>query len=235
MATLLKKYYFDLVDVLPMDDTKFRAKLHSANLFPGDAKSRVERKSTEADKSSEFLDAVISKSPDNLSSLLEIMEKSEFIAAKSLAKKIISDKHCESQLPGYEEVRQYDDVLDEILLSKLNFGKKKDFMGSRMSKIYCNGCSSNFIANKAIAGEPCKRINPYGYLHEFYKIKGISVECDLCRTNVWSNIKQYFPGYSWMIIYCGKCNNHLGWEFKNEEDSTDRFYGILETSIKLRA
>eukprot|EP01051_Picozoa_sp_SAG22_P023956 SAG22_NODE_6416_length_859_cov_0.810526_1_plen_89_part_00 len=42
-----------------------------------------------------------------------------------------------------------------------------------------------------------------------------------------------FEGYSWQIVVCPKCNQHIGWRFELVEDQGDgrpaHFFGILAT------
>ena len=71
---IICKYYADLVELLPMNDAKFRAKLYSAGLFHGNLWDEVLSKPTAADKAEHFLHNGIKNDTDSFSKLLTIME-----------------------------------------------------------------------------------------------------------------------------------------------------------------
>jgi len=80
-AEVFKEFYSKLVETLPMDDSKFIAKLFSNNL-PGDLKSQLKCEKTSADKTTLFLDS------SSFDKLLNVMEDSEYEHVKELAKLI---------------------------------------------------------------------------------------------------------------------------------------------------
>ena len=71
---IIRKYYVDLVELLPMDDAKFRARLYAAGLLPGNLKEKVQSKSTTAEKAEHFLDYGIKNDTENFDKLLTIMD-----------------------------------------------------------------------------------------------------------------------------------------------------------------
>ena len=70
---IIRKYYADLVESLPMNDAKFRAKLYSAGLFHGNLWDEVQSKPTAADKAEHFLHHGIKNNTDRFNKLLTIM------------------------------------------------------------------------------------------------------------------------------------------------------------------
>ena len=92
-SEVFTEFYDELVAILPMDDSRFVAKLFTHKLLPGNLKQRIEAKQTVEDKATYFLDHAIEPgvSVDNSESfckLLELMGKSGNITLKTLADKI---------------------------------------------------------------------------------------------------------------------------------------------------
>ena len=88
-------YYPKLIRVLPMNDSLFIAQLYSNKFLPGDAKESVMVRPTRADKATFFLDNYIVKGfdDDGMSNqlfieLIRVMEKSDDLVLKSVAKEI---------------------------------------------------------------------------------------------------------------------------------------------------
>ena len=87
------EFYDELMATLPMDDSRFVAKLFTHKLFPGNLKQRIEAKQTVEDKAMYFLDhgiepGVSVENSESFSKLLELMGKSGNITLKTLANKI---------------------------------------------------------------------------------------------------------------------------------------------------
>ena len=93
-TSVFQKFYSDLVDVLPMDDATFRARLFSKGLLPGDLKNTINASSaSSAEKTSIFLDRVIEPSVkvndvDNFNDLLNVMKDFTSSTLKNLSKTI---------------------------------------------------------------------------------------------------------------------------------------------------
>ena len=92
-AEVFREFYFKLVEMLPMDDAIFIAKLYSLNLLPGDLKEYIASLTTKADKATHFLDHVIKPSVmigDGccFNKLLNMMEDNEYQGVKKLAQLI---------------------------------------------------------------------------------------------------------------------------------------------------
>ena len=58
-SEVFKKFYVELVTILPVDDTMFLAKLFSCDLLPGNLMNQVMAKETRADKAMCFLNGKI--------------------------------------------------------------------------------------------------------------------------------------------------------------------------------
>ena len=75
---IIKQFYKSLIDVLPMNDTKFRASLVTAGLLPGNLKDAVTSKPTRADMAELFLDNGIKNNRESLLKLLKVMQDDEY-------------------------------------------------------------------------------------------------------------------------------------------------------------
>ena len=72
---IIRKYFVDLVESLPMNDAKFRARLYSADLLPSNLRDEVQSKPTVADKAEHFLHNGIKNDAGSLNKLLTIMKE----------------------------------------------------------------------------------------------------------------------------------------------------------------
>ena len=94
---VFKKFYVELVKILPMDDVIFIANLYANDLLPFSHKEQIQSMPTEPQKATVFLDHVIQPSlviGDNSKfiKLLSIMEESNFVVLEAVA------DHIRSQL-----------------------------------------------------------------------------------------------------------------------------------------
>ncbi|KAL1501237.1 hypothetical protein ABEB36_006600 [Hypothenemus hampei] len=72
-------------------------------------------------------------------------------------------------------------------------------------------------------------VNPRGHVYETVTVK----EAKNYRTYGHPSRQfSWFPGYSWTIMQCVSCNNHLGWRFTNPCLIPKEFYGLANTGIK---
>ena len=90
---VFQNYYRELVNSLPMGDTKFIAALFTKGLLPDDSKERVGLLATGAEKATFFLDRVIEPSVttntgNSFETLLDVMEDCGYQHVKELAKTI---------------------------------------------------------------------------------------------------------------------------------------------------
>ena len=81
---IIRKYFEDLVKLLPMNDAKFRAKLYSAGLLPGNLWDEIQSKQTAADKAEHFLHHGIKNDTDSFNKLLIIMGNCDYDHLKKL-------------------------------------------------------------------------------------------------------------------------------------------------------
>lgn len=97
-----------LVQCLPLKDAFFLAELTKQHLFPANLKEVVMKASTQTDAATIFLDKAIkgpldAGSGEAFEKLLLVMEKSDFMLLKKLAKSIkqkLSDKLSQTGIPG---------------------------------------------------------------------------------------------------------------------------------------
>ena len=97
-----------LVQCLPLKDAFFLAELTKQHLFPANLKEVVMKASTQTDAATIFLDKAIKRpldagSGEVFEKLLLVMEKSDFMLLKKLAKSIkqkLSDKLSQTGIPG---------------------------------------------------------------------------------------------------------------------------------------
>ena len=88
MEDIIQRFYSDLVDVLPMNDAGFRAKLFSAGLLSGNLKSQIKSLPTSADKAECFLDDGINNDSTSFQKLVAVMERYSIENVKKLANHI---------------------------------------------------------------------------------------------------------------------------------------------------
>ena len=92
-AQVFRQFNPELVDMLPMDDSTFTAKLYSRELLPSNLKNLVSAQVTTRDKSAFFLDKGI-KTDQNLEVLVAVMIGSENEGVKELAKQMRAACEC---------------------------------------------------------------------------------------------------------------------------------------------
>ena len=90
---VFKKYYLELVHVLPMDDPTFTEQLYSQNTLSSSTKSQLDSKHTKAEKATYFLDnaikpALLIKDDTSFQVLLASMENYGVLFIENLANRI---------------------------------------------------------------------------------------------------------------------------------------------------
>ncbi len=63
--------------------------------------------------------------------------------------------------------------------------------------------------------------NPHGHVFE---IGCFSQARGCVSSSISSNEFSWFVGFSWQIVICRYCSNHLGWVFSSD---TNRFFGLI--------
>ncbi|MBF0194008.1 MAG: hypothetical protein HQL71_05595 [Magnetococcales bacterium] len=97
--------------------------------------------------------------------------------------------------------------------------------------LYCKACN-NKITNEnqkiAMGGKIENTFfNPHGNLFQVCCFK----EAQGCHiVGVSSSEFSWFPGYSWQIVNCLCCQNHLGWLFS--KGLKTYFFGLIITRLK---
>ena len=101
MKQVYMDYYPKLMQVLPMNDALFIAQLYAGRFLPGDTKDVIQSRHTRAEKVQCFLDNCIKpaflddESNDIFLALLKMMENSDNVVLKSVAKEIESKIHVQ--------------------------------------------------------------------------------------------------------------------------------------------
>jgi len=95
LLQVFKKYYSQLVKLLPMDNPVFLAELYSNDLLPGETKEFIESLPTKAQKSSKFLDSIIKPTVEidngtRIGVLVEVMKSNEDDNVQRLADEMLS-------------------------------------------------------------------------------------------------------------------------------------------------
>jgi hypothetical protein len=72
------------------------------------------------------------------------------------------------------------------------------------------------------------------HLHTFFNPAGVVYEIGCFRRapgclpfGLSSTEFAWFKGYSWQVVYCRGCQQHLGWMFSGE----DRFFGLIVNKL----
>lgn len=93
----------------------------------------------------------------------------------------------------------------------------------------CRACGSIITtANEWISVDGRRvhrRTNPYGFEFEFGCFRtapGARTEGKAISAYTW------FPGFSWIVVLCGKCGAHLGWRFQSNDSS---FFGLVLAAL----
>jgi len=79
-------------------------------------------------------------------------------------------------------------------------------------------------------------VNPHGVVHQTITIKQLaSRSCYILEGQHATTQDTWFPGYGWIIAYCSRCYNHLGWRFvsvgSNGSSSVACFWGIRRGAV----
>ena len=85
---IIRKYYVDLVELLPMNDVIFIARLYSTGLLPDNLKEGVQSKPTAPDKADHFLQHGVKNNTDSFNRLISIMEQHNSDLVRELAEKL---------------------------------------------------------------------------------------------------------------------------------------------------
>ena len=82
-------------------------------------------------------------------------------------------------------------------------------------------------------------VNEYGIVHQTQTVRTVNADHVFCVGNRESR-DSWFHGYTWTIMHCATCGNHLGWKFdairgqvptESNEDRPKRFFGLTGGSV----
>lgn len=135
---------------------------------------------------------------------------------------------------------------------ELRLRKLIEYMRSDMdSVLVCCRCRSP-LANRChifsvpgADGTVGAYVNPHGVVHQTITIRQLaSRTCYILDGNQATAQDTWFPGYGWIIAYCSRCYNHLGWKFvrvgsvSNGTDLEDNFvagfWGIRRGAVSVQ-
>ncbi|MGI9536412.1 MAG: cereblon family protein [Desulfocapsaceae bacterium] len=110
-----------------------------------------------------------------------------------------------------------------------NLSTEKDESDKEQQKgLLCRVCHQLITTSKESLEKDGK------HLHTFFNPAGIVYEIGCFRRapgclpfGAPSSEFAWFGGYSWQVVYCRSCQQHLGWRFSGE----DRFYGLVVNKL----
>jgi cereblon len=103
--------------------------------------------------------------------------------------------------------------------------------------IECNQCqcviaNHGDIFSMSIEGPQGTYVNPHGFVHELITVTKIK---HTVYRGLPSTEASWFPGYSWRIVECRVCRNHLGWKFEAVERlKPAKFWGLAKRSVNFK-
>lgn len=72
--------------------------------------------------------------------------------------------------------------------------------------------------------------NPYGFS---FKVMTVSYAEMVKITSEPEIENTWFPGYSWAVLQCQVCMEHLGWKYTSKEKTPATFYGLIRDKLVL--
>uniref|UniRef100_A0A182SR45 Protein cereblon n=1 Tax=Anopheles maculatus TaxID=74869 RepID=A0A182SR45_9DIPT len=140
-------------------------------------------------------------------------------------------------IPLTEECRKMIFCTDSVWRRMLIINKALDHMWY----FICKRCESE-IANyddmfaMSKQGVQTSYCNPAGYVHDTLTVHKTKENSTLPVERPSTNYS-WFPGYSWQIIVCANCRQHLGWKFVAEKKNVlpKSFYGLTGANITVKS
>lgn len=121
--------------------------------------------------------------------------------------------------------------LDAKLLTKL----KTELLEKEESYNYlCRACKTVIAEERfllGVNGETYEHTftNPHGYTFNIYTFS----ECQsIVDASLPSFEYTWFPGYSWIIITCAVCLEHLGWRFESAQHEPSIFFALIKDKLE---
>ncbi|XP_035911574.1 protein cereblon homolog [Anopheles stephensi] len=140
-------------------------------------------------------------------------------------------------IPLTEEFRKMIFCTDSVWRRMLIINKALDHMWY----FICKRCESE-IANyddmfaMSKQGVQTSYCNPAGHVHDTLTVHKTKENSTLPVDRPSTNFS-WFPGYSWQIIVCANCRQHLGWKFVAEKKNVlpKSFYGLTGANITVKS
>ncbi len=100
-----------------------------------------------------------------------------------------------------------------------------DILSRRQRLLLCASCQAPITwvaARTEVNGDHLHSFfNPHGIIFHI----GCFSEAPGCApASLASSEFTWFPGFSWRVAHCGRCNEHLGWSFQGE---LNHFHGLI--------
>ncbi|XP_058119897.1 protein cereblon isoform X2 [Anopheles coustani] len=139
-------------------------------------------------------------------------------------------------IPLTEENRKTIFGTDSVLRRMLIINKTLDHMRCYICKRCENEVASySDIFAMSKQGVQTSYCNPSGYVHDTLTVHKTKEDSTI-TVGPPSAEFSWFPGYSWQIIVCVNCRQHLGWKFVATKKNflPKSFYGLSGTSITVK-
>ncbi|MCB1140917.1 MAG: hypothetical protein H7A24_06805 [Leptospiraceae bacterium] len=135
---------------------------------------------------------------------------------------------------GHEEVKEFMNSLLEISKEDLTDSQLEYELFNEMDiferPVVCASCNTMISDVKfllSLEGRSLHHfINPSGLrfsFYTFYYTKNTFEYGEPTEEHTW------FSGYRWSFLLCEVCQSHLGWYYRNSDDS---FFGLVDEKIK---
>ncbi|EQC31476.1 hypothetical protein SDRG_10652 [Saprolegnia diclina VS20] len=74
-------------------------------------------------------------------------------------------------------------------------------------------------------------VNPGGHVHQILTLYSVQSEQIVCVGRPTTR-DTWFRGYSWQCMYCGTCDEFIGWRYASKRQTPHVFYGLVRTAIR---
>lgn len=107
----------------------------------------------------------------------------------------------------------------------------------------CRACSCPISDESQIFTPPDTRllfVNRFGFVHEILTVRAAQ---NLLPWGAATTVDTWFAGYTWQIVLCVRCREHLGWHYRaassaNSSGGSDlpaSFYGLRRAALVIAA
>jgi cereblon len=117
----------------------------------------------------------------------------------------------------------------------------------RESEFVCCCCRGSVARRSEVFSVPGAEgtvgayVNPHGVVHQTVTIRQLVPRSFLLEGRRATTQDTWFPGYGWIIAYCARCYNHLGWRFVRAAGGSDAgtegavaaFWGVRRGAVAL--